>query len=202
MELQNALSQIARIKSQMARTRTFRGYRAGTTLATGLAALGAAIWQMRFIPRPALDPIGFVDLWVAVAVGSIVLVGTEIIQRYRHTESSLERELTIHAAEQFLPCIIVGGLVTMALCDFAPSAIRLLPGLWPIFFGLGLMASRRLLPGMISLVAAFYLLCGLCWLALGRLDYSAWSMGLTFGIGQILSACVLHYSLERHHESQ
>jgi len=203
MELQNALSQIAQIKRQMAITRIFRGYRAGTNLLTALAALLAAAVQIRVIPHPSLNPFIFVNLWVAVAIGSMVIVGTEIFQRYRRSESPLERELTILAIEQFLPCIIVGGLVTLILCYTAPSQIWLLPGLWPIFFGLGIFASRRLLPSPIIFVGAFYILSGLAWLAFSsaNLSLSPYMMGITFGLGQTAAAAVLHFSLERRHES-
>ena len=185
----------------MARTRTFRGYRAATTLITAMAAVGAALWQAMSIPDPSHNPSAFVHLWVAVAVGSIVVVAIEIVRRY--WRSSLERELTVLAVEHFLPCIIIGGLLTIVLCQCARSALWMLPGLWAIFFGLGILASRRLLPGPIALIAAFYLLMGLGYITLGPegLRLSARMMGLTFGIGQTALAAVLYWSLERHHES-
>jgi hypothetical protein len=133
----------------------------------------------------------------------VALVAGEIVQRYWRSESSLDRELTILAVEQFLPCIVAGGLLTAVICEFASSAVWILPGLWAIFFGLGMFASRRLLPRLIGLAAAFYVLMGCGYVTLGPagLHYSAWMMGFTFGIGQMASACVLHWSLERRHES-
>jgi len=56
MELQTALDQISEIHRQMARTRIFRGYRALTTLVTGLIAGSAAAWQAWSIPDPAAHP--------------------------------------------------------------------------------------------------------------------------------------------------
>jgi hypothetical protein len=141
---------------------------------------------------------------VGVAIASLAIVGTEIVQRYRKSDSSLEQELTISAIEQFLPAIVVGGLTALVICNSAPAEIWMLPGLWAMFFALGLFASRRLLPGPIIYVAAFYALCGLCCIAFsgGKLAFSPWLMGGTFGIGQSAAAVVLYYSLERNHESE
>ena len=201
MELETALSQIGEIQRQMARTRTFRGYRSATTLLTGFIAIAAAVWQAGSIPAPGQRPVQFVYLWVGVAIASISIVAVEIALRY--WRSSLERELTVLAVEQFLPCIVTGGLLTLVLCEFAYSTIWMLPGLWAIFLGLGLFASRQLLPRPIALVAAFYVVMGLCCVALGHegMQYSAWTMGATFGIGQTAAAGVLHWSLEQNHES-
>jgi hypothetical protein len=203
MELQTALSQIDQIHRQMAQTRMFRGYRALTTLFTGIAAIAAALWQAWTIPDPASNPYPVVNLWVSVAIACLVGVGAEIYARYRHSASSLQRELTLLAIEQFLPCIVVGGLVTLILAGPARKALWMLSGLWTIFFGLGILASRRLLPGAIVFVGAFYLLCGLLSLALaqGGTSFSPWIMGIPFGIGQIAAAIVLHASLERNHAS-
>ncbi len=80
MDLEIALSQIGQIQRQMARMRTFRGYRAATTLLTGIAAVAAALWQVRSIPEPGRNPIGVVYLWVGVAVFSVAVVAIEIVQ--------------------------------------------------------------------------------------------------------------------------
>src|SRR5665213_2889240 len=111
MDLEIALSQIGQIQRQMARTRTFRGYRAATTLLTGIAAVAAALWQVRSIPEPGRNPVGVVYLWVGVSVFSVAVVAIEIVQRYWRSESSLDRELTLHAVEQFVPCIVAGAML-------------------------------------------------------------------------------------------
>ncbi len=77
----------------------------------------------------------------------------------------------------------------------------MLPGLWQIFFGLGIFASCRLLPRPTFWVAVFYLGTGLTVLALAGGDnaLSPWAMGLPFGAGQLLAAAVLYCTLEREH---
>jgi hypothetical protein len=203
MELENALEQIAEIHRQITLTRTFRGYRAATTLFTACVAFSAAVFQRWFLPNPRHNPLGFVELWVFVAIGCLIVVGTEMVHRFRGTNSSLQRQLTVQAVEQFLPCMVIGGLVTFVFVNFAHDSLWLLPGLWSIFFGLGIFSSRQLLPRPIIFIAAFYLLCGLIYLTAFQSvnAFSPWFMASSFGVGQTVIAFVLYWSLERQHES-
>jgi hypothetical protein len=199
MELDNALDQIAQIHRLMTRTHTFRGYRAVTTLFTACVAIAAAAFQSWWIPDAAQHPFHFVDLWISVAIACLIVVAIEIVDRYRRTDSPLQRQLTIQAIEQFLPVLLVGGLVTLVLCQSAKSSLWLLPGLWSIFFGLGILASRHLLPRPVVFVGFFYLLCGLTCIALfqGADAFSPWLVAVPFGIGQTAAAAILHWKLER-----
>ena len=76
-----------------------------------------------------------------------------------------------------------------------------MPGLWSILFALGVFASCRLLPRPCFAMGVYYLVAGtLCLvLARGSQALSPWSMGLTFGIGQLLTAVILYLTLERNH---
>lgn len=92
-----------------------------------------------------------------------------------------------------------GALVTVAVLRAAPATVPLLPGLWAVFYGLGVFASRPYLPRAIGWVALFYLGAGAVLLGLageGR-SLSPWAMGLVFGPGQLALALVLHWNLER-----
>jgi hypothetical protein len=201
MNLETALEQINGIHGQMHRTRLFRGYRSITTLSTGCLAALAAIIQGAWMAESDFSINRYIDLWVGVAVLSVLIVGVEITLRFRRCESPLQRELTAQAIEQFLPCVVVGALVTAVLALAAPSGLRFLPGLWQIFFGLGMLASRRLLPPPIALVGMYYLICGVVCLSLPwELAFSPWTMGGVFTVGQLCSAAILYWKLERNHE--
>jgi hypothetical protein len=93
---------------------------------------------------------------------------------------------------------VAGGLVTWAVADFAAEAVWMLPGLWAVLLGLGMFASRRFLPRGIAMPAGYYLLAGLYCLTLRDAALSPWTMGTVFGAGQLLTAGVLYWSLERH----
>ncbi len=82
-----------------------------------------------------------------------------------------------------------------------PESLWMLPGLWAMLFGLGIFASVRLLPPAIIWAGVFYLFAGTVCLALAQGPYalSPWAMGLPFGVGQLLTAALLYWTLERDH---
>jgi len=207
MELREALSQIAEIRQQMARSEVFRGYRSATTAFSALVALTAAAVQQYLLPEEDRVAWHVLYLWLAAAVLSLVVVGTEMVIRYRRSQSVLQREITLMAVEQFVPCLVAGALLTFVLS--LPSAaswnaMYLLPGMWAILFSLGVFASRRVLPRGTVLVGGWYLLAGLLCLMFnkqqGRDQFNfAKQMAFAFGGGQLLAAGVLYWMLERKH---
>jgi hypothetical protein len=202
MELRDALTQISEIRAQMARAEVFRGYRAVPVAFSGALALAAAAAQAVWLPRPAAAIGDYLLLWVAAALLSAVAAGSEMAWRCRSAHSSLTREVTWLAIEQFLPSVVAGGLLTAVLALSAPESVWLLPGLWSILFALGVFASCRLLPGAIFWAGAYYLaagvLCLLC--AKGSAALSPWAMAGSFGVGQFLTAGILYWTLERDHD--
>ena len=107
----------------------------------------------------------------------------------------LATEMLWTAVEQLLPAAVAGGLVTLVLLAVAPEASWMLPGLWQVFFSLGVFASCRFLPKATFLVGAWYLLSGLACLALAR-TLSPATMGIGFGTGQLLGAAILQLHRE------
>jgi hypothetical protein len=199
--LREALSQISEIRQQMADAQVFRGYRSATTAFTALVAAGAAAAQARWVPDPARQMHAYLGLWCGAAMLSVVVVGVEMVVRCRRAGSPLQSQITRVVADQFVPSLVAGGLLTFVIAKFAPDCFWALPGLWAVLFSLGVFASRRFLPRSITLVAGYYLLAGLCCLTLDRATaaLSPWTMGLLFGAGQLLTAAVLYWSLERRH---
>jgi hypothetical protein len=202
MELRDALTQITEIRLQLARTEVFRGYRAVPVAFSGGVAVLAALVQTVTVVDPIAQIGRYLGLWIGAAVVSGLAAGLEMIIRARTAATPLTRELTWLALEQFCPCLIGGALVTVVILRAAPESLWMLPGLWQIFYSLGIFASCRLLPRPTFWVAVFYLGTGLADLAWGRgeLALSPWLMGLPFGAGQFLAAAVLYRTLERDHD--
>jgi hypothetical protein len=203
MELREALTQITEIRLQLARTEVFRGYRAMPVAFTGAVALLAALVQSATIDEPSVQIGAYLTLWIGAAVVSVLAAGLEMLMRARDAALPLRRAQTWLAYEQFLPCIAAGALVTFVLVRVSPQNAPMLPGLWQIFYSLGIFASCRLLPRATFWVAVFYLGTGLAVLSLGQGEsaLSPWTMGLPFGVGQSLAAAVLYCTLERDHAS-
>lgn len=201
-DLSQALDQISEIRRQMVRGQMFRGYRAHTTAVTGILALIAAGIQPLVLPRPWLNLPGYLMLWGGLAVVSAAFLACELVIRCRRLSSPLQTERTLEAAERFVPALAAGAIVTFLFYRFLTEQMWMMPGLWAIFFSLGLFASRTLLPHGITIVAGYYLIAGCMDLVLTRKpwnEFSPWSMALTFGIGQLMCAAVLYWNLERKH---
>src|SRR6187399_2249557 len=127
MDAREALDHVEQMREQLARVEAFRAFRAASTGCTGaLAFVGAAIqihWGLD-------DPHDFLLLWIIVAAVSLIIVGTEMKLRVFNSDSVLVRDATVLAARQFVPCLVAGSMLTLALRRFAPETTRLLPGLW------------------------------------------------------------------------
>ena len=199
MELHEALSQISEIRRQMARAEVFRGYRAVPVAGSGLLAVGAMAWQSSWIARPEERLGAYLALWVGSAAVSLLWSVGEMGLRAHRAPGPWGRRVTWMALEQFLPCLLAGGLLTAVIARSAPESSWMLPGLWQVLFALGVFASFRLLPGATFWVGVFYLLTGLACLLVAKGDWALtpWAMGLPFGVGQLLAAAILYWTLER-----
>jgi hypothetical protein len=201
MELIEALGRISEIRAHVAQTETFRGFRSLTVGCSGVLGIAAAFVQQGAMSRSRFSALDFIDLWVGVAVVSVLVVGAELLYRCSVESSPLKRRLTVMAVQQFAPCLVAGALVTAALAAAAPDSVWMLPGIWAVLFSLGVFASCRLLPRPTFWVAVHYLAAGVICLSLGRSAeaWTPWMMAGTFGVGQLLAAGILYYTLERKH---
>jgi len=176
------------------------GYRSLTTGLTGMIAVVTAIVQRYMVFDPIHHMNRYLTIWLIAAVVSMLIVGVELAIRCWRSDRPLQREMSFHAIEQMTPSLVAGALLTFVITQFAGDIAWILPGMWSIFFGLGVFASRRLLPKPTFLVGGFYMLAGLYMMSLRHEALSAWTMGTTFGLGQISAAALLYFSLERNRE--
>jgi hypothetical protein len=201
MDVRDAIAQIAEIRAHIAQNETFRGYRSATVAASGIMALAGAAIQFVSIRDPQQQLADYIRLWIGVAAVSFAVFAVEIAWRSYWNATAQARQLTMLAVQQFVPCLVAGGLMTYAIVVYAPASAALLPGLWAIVFGLGIFASCRLLPAATLWVAGYYLAAGAFALVFSRDQYglAPWAMAGTFGVGQMLAAVILFLTLERDH---
>jgi len=201
LELRDALSQIYDIRQQLSHSQTFRGYRSLSTGLTSLVAMVTAGVQAILIPTGKPYQ-AYLYCGFAAAIVSMVIVGVELFVRANRSTST-QRQMSWFAIEQFLPSIIGGAMITYVIAFHHWDSIPLLPGIWAILFGMGVFASRRLLPKPTFLIGGFYMLTGLLILTLpAKAAMSPWTMGLIFGIGQMAAAGMLYWTLERTHADE
>lgn len=194
-DLYEALAQIHAIRDQVARGTEFRGYGPETVAATGLLAVGAAIFQALALKDPAGNQPAFLAIWISTAALAVLITGLQTVTRTRRVHSGLARQMMFSALESFVPAIVAGALVTLVLVRSAGGSLWMLPGLWQLFYGLGIFASCRFLPRQMYIVGVWFLATGaLCLTAgIGTRALSPWEMGLPFGIGQLLVAAILKF---------
>ncbi len=199
MELREALSQISEIRLQMAQSEVFRGYRSMTVGFSGVLGILAAVFQPQWVASPETELDRYLCLWIGVAVASVLVTCAELYWSTRSENAGLARQMTLLAVGQFLPCILVGALITLCIYRGAPQVGWMLPGLWSMVFGLGIFASFRLLPRQVFWVGLYYVFCGSGCLLIGQGEnaLSPWQMGICFGGGQVFAAAVLYWALER-----
>lgn len=121
--------------------------------------------------------------------------------RTRRIHSGLSDEMLRMAVVQFLPSVGAGLLVTIVLLRCVPLATWMLPGLWQVIFSLGVFSSCRFLPKPMTAAGAWYLFTGLGCLAMGgNQALSSWTMGISYGVGQLLIAAILFFNFEENED--
>jgi len=192
-DLERALTDISAIREQLAQSTEFRGYAPATLVATGAFALLVATLQAIWLPESATNMRLFIALWAATAAVCGIPIAIATFHHSRQAHGGLSTAMLQYALEQFLPAVVAGGLVTVALLELAPHDLWMLPGLWHIFFALGVFPSCRFLPRPTFIVGVWYFACGLACLALAAPLHanSPWAMGIPYGVGHLLVAGIV-----------
>ncbi len=195
-ELQQALSEIHSIRTQVARGTEFHGYGPASIAASGILALAVAAAQTQWMAKSAKTDLAiWLGVWAGTAVVSVFLTGLETFVRARRVHLGFAKEMVQSAVAQFLPAVMVGFLLAVVMMRVAPQECWMLPGLWELIFSLGVFASCRFLPRQMFAVGVWYLAAGLFCLVAGSAtrSLSPWTMGIPFGVGQLLVAAVLQF---------
>jgi len=203
-DLHKAIGDISSIRRQVARSTEFRGYGPATLALTGVIAIAAGAAQAYWLPDPVNHFPAYLALWISTAVLSAALIGAQMRARTRRIHSGLADEMIRTAAEQFLPSVAAGSLLTFVIPRFASAELWMMPGLWQVTFSLGIFSSCRFLPRPMLAAGAWYLATGLGCIALGgNRALSPWTMAVAYGVGQLLIAGVLFFNTsERGSEAE
>ena len=196
MRIDDAISRIAEIHAHLDKSEVYCGYRALPVALSGATALIGAVLQPLLVADG--DALAYVLYWLNIALISGLICGVGILRRYLN-DSAYGRRQAHRTVGQFIPCLAAGSLVTLGVVRVDLTLVAILPGLWSILFALGIFSSRPYLPRAAGWIACFYLVMGavLLWLAPGGGSLSPWAMGWTFGCGQIVTAGILYWNIER-----
>jgi hypothetical protein len=200
-ELNKALGDISSIRRQVARSTEFRGYGPATLAATGGIAILAAGVQAVWLPNPANRVPLYLSIWISTAIVSAALIAVQTVTRSQRMHSGMADEMIRMAVEQFLPAVGAGALLTIVLVGSVPAVLWMLPGLWQITFSLGVFSSCRFLPRPMAAAGAWYLLTGLTSITLAdERALSPWTMGVSYGVGQLLVAGILYFAAQERND--
>ena len=146
-------------------------------LAFGTAAAEWAAWE-------AIGPQTHALIWLGVALVCALAALVDLGLRWR----TLPRPSAKLATQQLVPALGVG----VAIAPLLWGQAELLPGIWTMLFGVGLLSSAPYLPGHIRLLGLFYLAAGAVMAHAAGIGLSSpWPMGLTFCGGQLVAAAIL-----------
>ena len=197
MHVHEAVNRIAHMDAIFQRAAFFRGYRSQLILFSAFTGIAGAMLQPLAIGNAIENSVAYVDFWSIIAVFNIALAGSVLWLRAHQDVTGREKRLTLSAASAILPSLVTGAMLNLVFVSSLPEAIPLLPGLWAILFGLGVCASRMVLPAAIMWSGIYFIGAGIYALTLREQALNPWTMLNIFGIGQTLSACLLYWSLER-----
>jgi hypothetical protein len=191
-DIESALQHVARIRDQLAASTRFQGFAPAIVAATGVLALALALYQA-LTSEPTADLRPALMEWIMLAVICTALIGTEAVVRARRFHRAMADTMINTALRQFLPSGAAGAVTGIIILTRAPDQAWLLPGLWQLLVAVGICASLVNLPRQMAWAAGWYSVAGaasLLWMSEANV-FSPWSMGLPFGLGQLLVALVL-----------
>lgn len=185
-DIERAVLDIAEVRDRLAMTQRFRGYSGVAAVASGCLAIAAGILQAWLIGNPHggySDHI-YASIWVVCGTVAAIVNYGSIAHWFASDASVRDRWQTRTVGLSILPAIALGAALTLAL--LARNAFSFLPGIWYGCYGVGLFASRTMLPREVLPISAFFLAGGIALLFLpSAIALAWWVLPLGFGIGQI-----------------
>jgi len=185
-ELERALLDIAEVRERLAVTQRFKGYSGIAAVASGIFALVAGGVQATLVPNPAGNAQGrtYFAIWLVCCAAAAIVNYGAIAHWFVNDASARDRWQTRTVGLSILPALTLGAALSFALL----AALRFseLPGVWYACYGVGLFASRTMVPRGVVVVATIFLLVGIGLMFVPpSIALAWWVLAAGFGFGQI-----------------
>lgn len=168
-----ALDNLQYIRSAMERAGSFTAVPGWGMVAVGLTAL-AATWVAA---RQRTDA-AWLTVWLADAVLGVVIGGAAMVRKARTVNDPLLSGPGRRFGLSFLPPLLVGGLLTVALHQ--AGLFHVMPGAWLLLYGTAVVTAGAFSVRIVPLM-------GLCFMVLGAaalfvpVGWWPWFMAAGFG---------------------
>jgi hypothetical protein len=185
-DIERALLDIAEVRERLAMTQRFKGYSGVAAAMSGLFALAAGVVQGLLVPMPhtGMQVHLYFAIWFACAAASAIVNYGAIAHWFVSDASARDRWQTGTVGLAILPALALGAALSFAL--LASGRIAQLPGIWYGCYGVGLFASRTMVPRAVVPIAATFLLFGIVMLFMpSQIALAPWVLPAGFGCGQI-----------------
>ncbi|HTC30547.1 MAG TPA: hypothetical protein VK702_07430 [Candidatus Acidoferrum sp.] len=185
-DIERAMLDIAEVRDRLAMTQRFRGISGVAAIASGCFAIAAGVLQALLVavPHGAYEQRVYASIWLVCGTAAMIVNYGSIAHWFVSDASVRDRWQTRTVGLAILPAIALGAAITLALVT--RGAFGYLPGVWYGCYGVGLFASRMMLPRDVLPIAAFFLVAGMALLfAPASIALAWWVLPLGFGIGHI-----------------
>ncbi len=185
-ELEQALLNIAEVRERLAVSQRFHGISGVAAIASGVFALAAGVLQALLVavPGSGYEQRVYASIWLVCGTAAMIVNYASIAHWYVSDTSVRDRWQTRTVGLAILPAIALGAGLTLALV--LRGGFAYLPGVWYGCYGVGLFASRMMLPRDVLPIAAFFLVAGIALLFVPMsIALAWWVLPVGFGVGQI-----------------
>jgi hypothetical protein len=185
-DLERALADIAEVRERLGHVQRFRGYSAIAAAASGVFACAAGVLQLQIVPGVQSVHEGhlYFALWFACCAASVLVNYGAIAHWYVNDATARDRWQTATVGLSMIPALVLGAALSFALLH--ENLFAFLPGVWYGCYGVGLFASRTMVPRAVAPIAAAFMIGGMGLLFVpAAIALQWWVLPLGFGAGQL-----------------
>src|SRR5215467_6817983 len=202
VEVERALADLVEVRDRLASVQRFRGYSSRVAATMGVIALVGGAVQAAIVPHPSViaDVRLYLTIWLSCLAAALALYYGNLFTWYARNNGRHARYQSRTVSLSILPALALGAVLSLAV--YLQGVPAMLPGIWYACYGLGLFASRTLLPKGVMYAAAMFGLIGAALLLMPNqwLAMTWWVMAAGFAIGQFWIARLI--ALEAETENQ
>ena len=185
-DLERALSDIAEVRERLGELQRFKGYSGLAAILSGVCAVAAGVVAWLLVPAVQTVHQGhlYFAIWFGCCAASMAINYGAIAHWYVNDATARERWQTTTVGLAILPALILGGALSFAL--LRANLFAFLPAVWYGCYGVGLIASRSMLPRAVLPISIGFLVVGIMLaFAPPAVALAWWVPAAGFGAGQI-----------------